>query len=469
MKEENKKLLKNVGALTIGNFASKFLGLLLIPFYTAVLSTADYGVSDLIVTTTSLLFPFTSIAISEAIMRFALDKNTDKKSIYTSGLLIIIAGYIVLLFASPIMQKTPLQSYLVFFYLYYGFYCLYTITSYFVKGLEKILILSISGTINTIVVISCNLLFLMGFKMGVFGYLLSSIIGYASTFIFLFLKANIYRYITLPNKIDKQLLKEMLKYSVVIIPNSLSWWIANSSDKYILNYYVGTSDVGIYSVAYKIPTIIITITSIFISAWHLSAIEDFGSEKSRKFFSEIYNKFFLVNIAMSTTLIVSSKLMAYFLYSNDFFIAYKYTPILILACAFDGLASFMGSIYIAAKKSKMLAISTVSGAMTNIVLNFILIPHYGVMGAAISTVFSYALIFTIRIVNTKNLLNFNIKCLRDLSLLLILILEIILVIIDTSATVLMSVLLFVVCIIVVLREFWDTIKNVLLAIKKKKQ
>ena len=109
MKKENKKLLKNVGALTIGNFASRFLGLLLIPFYTAVLSTTDYGISDLIVTTTSLLFPFTSVAISEALMRFALDKDTDKRSIYTAGISIITIGYIVLLSAFPIMQKTPLN------------------------------------------------------------------------------------------------------------------------------------------------------------------------------------------------------------------------------------------------------------------------------------------------------------------------------------------------------------------------
>ena len=117
MMGEKKKLLKNVGALTIGNFASRFLGLLLIPFYTAVLSTSDYGISDLIVTTTSLLFPFTSVAISEAIMRFSLDKSADRKTIYTSGLLIITLGYFILLLSTPILQKTPLKPYLVFFFL----------------------------------------------------------------------------------------------------------------------------------------------------------------------------------------------------------------------------------------------------------------------------------------------------------------------------------------------------------------
>ena len=466
MKAENKKLLKNVGALTIGNFASRFLGLLLIPFYTAVLSTAEYGISDLIITTTSLLFPFTSVAISEAIMRFALDKGTDKKSIYTSGLLIITAGYILLIAAFPIMQKTSLQPYLLYFYLYYGFYCLNTITSYFIKGIEKIVALSVSGIINTAVVVGCNLLFLLVFKIGIVGYLMSSIIGYATTFLFLFVKGGLYKYITSPRKLDGCLLKEMLKYSVVIIPNSLSWWIANSSDKYVLNYFVGTSDVGIYSVAYKIPTIIITITGIFVSAWHLSAVENFGGEKSKKFFAETYNKFFLLNIAMSAVLIVSSKLMAYFLYSDEFFVAYKYVPLLVVSCMFDGLASFMGSIYIAAKKSKMLSISTVLGAAINIALNFALIPQIGTIGAAISTAISYAFIFLVRIINTRSLLRFDINYFRDIILLLLLIVEIVLVTIDVAITIWISVFVFAICISIVVFGLRDNLKSAISIIKK---
>ena len=467
MKKENKKLLKNVGALTIGNFASRFLGLLLIPFYTAVLSTTDYGISDLIVTTTSLLFPFTSVAISEALMRFALDKDTDKRSIYTAGISIITIGYIVLLSAFPIMQKTPLEPYLIYFYLYYAFYCLHTITSYFVKGLEKIFVFSISGIINTAIVIVCNLSFLLGFKMGVVGYLLSSIIGHAVTFVFLFFKAELYKYLTLPHKIDRKLLKEMLKYSVVIIPNSLSWWIANSSDKYILNYFSSTSAVGIYSVAYKIPTIMVTITGLFISAWHLSAIDDFGSEKSKKFFSETYNKYFSLSVLMAAFLIVTSKLAAYFLYSNDFFVAYKYTPLLIIACTFDGLASFMGSVYIAAKKSKMLAISTVLGALSNIILNFILIPLYEIFGAAIATAISYLIIFIIRIINTRKILSFNIKYVRDLILLLLLTASCVMTILDTYLTIALSILLFAVCLVIIVMEFKDLIKQ-LLTVRRQK-
>lgn len=431
MKQEYKKLLTNTGLLTIGNFSSRILGLFLIPFYTTVLSTADYGVADIITTTTALIFPFATVAVSEAIMRFSLDKGSDKSSIYTIGLSIVTIGILLLVCAWPIILKTPLGEYIYYFYLYFIFYCLHTITSYFVKGLEKTTIFSLSGVLSTVVTICSNIIFLLVLKVGVRGYLISMILSHAVTLFFLVVIAKLYRYVKAPWRVELSLLKGMLKYSIPIIPNSISWWVANSSDKYVLTAYNGLTAVGLYSVAHKIPTMFITFMQLFISAWQLSAVEDFGSEKSKCFFSDIYNKFFCLNIFIASFLIITSKPIACVLFSNDFFVAYKFAPFLILSSVFDALASFMGSIYISAKKSKMLAISTVAGASINIVLNFLLIPQFSIMGAAIATAFSYFIIWVIRLINTRKIMIFKIKYKRDVFLLLLLVIQGCLVVVDS--------------------------------------
>lgn len=443
MRKEYRKLLTNTGLLAIGSFASSLLGMLLIPFYTTVLSTEDYGTSDLIITTTSLLFPFTTLAISESIMRFALDKGTDRKSVYTIGMGIVVMGFTIVLCVTPFIRRTTIGPYTVFFLLYYLFYCLHTITSYFIKGLEKVSIYSVAGLINSVIVISCNLLFLLAFKWGIVGYLLGSIIGHMSTMLFMFFSAKLYKYIIAPWKIDWTLFKDMVKYSIPIIPNSISWWVANSSDKYMLNYYADVSQVGIYSVSYKIPSIIMTVMGFFISAWQLSSVEDFGTEKSKRFYSDIYSKCFACNLLVAGGLILFSKPFGAFLYSADFFAAWRYVPVLIIANVFNILASFMGTVYTSAKKTKMLSISTLIGASANVLMNLFLIPFIGVMGAALATAASYMIMWIIRVVNTRKILPFPIDYKGNGIMLLLLFLEAVFVYIDTLITHIFAALILV--------------------------
>lgn len=447
IRQEYKKLLSNTGLLAIGSFASNLLGMLLIPFYTSVLSTADYGISDLIVTTTSLLYPFTTMAISEAIMRFALDKHADRRSIYSIGLSMIMIGYIFLLLCTPIIRKTTIGEYYTFFMLYYICYCIHTVTSYFVKGIEKVKIYSFAGLLNSVIVISCNLFFLLFLKIGIVGYLLSSILGHGITALFMVFSAKLYKYIIPIWRIDKELFRRMLVYSIPIIPNSISWWVANSSDKYVLNHFSDVSQVGVYSISYKIPTIMMTIMGFFISAWQISAVDDFGSEKSQQFFSDIFRKCFAVNVILASFLIAFSKVMGNFLYSADFFVAWKYVPVLVIANVFNVMASFMGTIYTSAKKTKMLSISTILGALINIVMNFLLIPAFGAMGAAIATAFSYFMMWIVRMINTKGIMRLTYTPSRIWIQILLLMLETILVSIDTVPTRIASCCVFMVILI----------------------
>ena len=96
MEGKSKLLLKNLGILTISNFASKILVFMLVPLYTGVLSTTEYGIYDLAVSTVSLMVPVLSLNIVDAVMRFMMDKNYDKNEVATIGIKYISYSVVII-------------------------------------------------------------------------------------------------------------------------------------------------------------------------------------------------------------------------------------------------------------------------------------------------------------------------------------------------------------------------------------
>lgn len=455
MRPQYKKLLKNTGLFAIGTFATSLLGMLMTPLYTSVLSTGDYGAADLITVTTSLLLPLVTFAVYEGIVRFSLDKNADYSTIYSLGIGLSLCGTLLVALFLPLIARTTIGPYKWFFIVYFAACSLHTITSYFVKGLEKIRTYTIAGIIGSIVVITSNLFFLLYLKIGVYGYIISLILGHVIPTVFFFFKERLYQYIDIPSRLDKALIKRIFIYSIPIIPNGISWWIANSSDKYILNHYTDVSQVGIYAVSYKIPTIMMTIMGFFVASWQLSSVENFGTEKSKAFFSDIYNKYVLISALLASLLIVTAKPFATFLYAKDFFVAWRYVPVLVIANVFNILSSFMGTVYTGAKKTKMLSLSTMIGAGSNIVLNIILIPLIGAMGAALATAASYAIIHLIRIIHSRSIMAFDINFKRDVLLLFVLMAQSFVVLTDTTWNYIVSICISIVVILLCKNVFTD--------------
>lgn len=427
MENKIKKLGKNVLLLTIGNFASKILSFLLVPIYTAILTTKEYGIADLFTTSANLILPLFTLLIYEPVMRFALDSNEDKSQIFSIGLWVTLAGSAVVLIGTIFMHGVQsLNGFLLLFALYFASMAIYNVVLQFVKGIEAVNVYSIAGVVNTFIYIISNILLLVVMKMGVTGYLLSFIIGHMVSAIYAFLSAKLYHYIISWKKIRIQKVKEMVTYALPMIPNSISWWISNSSDKYILVFFWGTAVNGIYSVAYKIPSILSIFLSIFIGAWQISAVEQFGTKESQKFYSNVYEMYETLLVVGSSVLIAGTKVIAHILYSADFYQAWLYTPVLVLASVFNSLAAFYGSIYTSSKNTGMLFYSTLIGAIGNIVLNFILIPKLGAMGAAVATMISYFVVLFIRIINSRKIMTIDVNYIRSATSYLLLVLEIIL-------------------------------------------
>lgn len=414
-----KQLIKNMGLLTIGNFASKLLSFLLVPLYTNVLSTQEYGTFDLVVTTISLLLPILSGNIIEAVLRFPLDKQKDHEyvsNVYTVGLRYTIIGcgiLTILLGVNYTFNIFPaISQYGQYMLLVYIVQALNQLLISFARATDHVKEVSIAGVITSAVMIGLNLLFLLYFKWGLVGYFWAIIISNAVADLYYLIKLKTIQYVKLKLS-DSRITREMLIYSFPMVFNTVGWWINNASDRYIVTWLCGVSANGIYSVAYKIPSILNVFHSIFMQAWILSAVQEYKSDGNTAFFRTIYNSYGGLMTILCSILIVFTKPIASVLFQKDFYQAWQYTPWLLIAVIFGTLSGVLGGVFSAEKDSKMFAVSTCIGAALNVILNIILIKPMGPLGAAIATAVSSYVVWFFRIRHTKKYINLKLELGRD--------------------------------------------------------
>lgn len=425
MKKNYKYLFKNIGLLTISQFGTKLLSFLLVPLYTNILNTTEYGTYDLFNTTVNLLIPIVTLNIADSILVFTLDKTKNKTNIFSIGLKYTFVGTIIVLILSYANKCLNIlevfNQYWYYLPILLFLMVMVSLLTCFARGIDRVKETAISGVLCSAVMIGLNILFLVYLRFGLYGYFLASIIGYAVQVIYLFISCKCWNYVSFEK--NNKLEKEMKDYSLPMIANTLGWWINNSSDRYIVIWLCGVAANGIYSVGYKIPQIINMFQNIFNQAWTMSAVKSFDSENSEKFFSKMYAIYNCGMTLVCAGIIVSTKILAKFLYAKDFYTAWQYVPFLSMAIVFGALSGYLGGIFSAVKDAKIFAKSTVVGAGVNIILNIVLVYMMGPLGAAIATAISYLIVWGIRLKHAKQYVQLQINLKRDIFTYIILIVE----------------------------------------------
>lgn len=392
-------LLKNMWVLTISNFSSKILIFLLVPLYTSVLSTEEYGKYDLAVSTATLLYPLLTLNIVDAVMRFLMDKNSDRVSIATIGLRFIsissiIFGIIMLVIniTGICPQIYGLEKYIFAYYISYAFNQFFI---QFAKGLEKVNNLGVAGILSTVVTILANIIFLLIFKIGLIGFFLANILSQITSALYLAIKVKIVDYVDLKCK-AYELTYDMLKYSIPLIATVIGWWINSTADKYVVVFMLGTAANGLLSVSYKIPQILNTFQGIFTQAWQISAIKEYGEDDTSTFYGKTFSTINILTCIVCAGLIILTRPLAHILYARDFYAAWRYVPFLLVSSVINCASGLLGPILSAKKDSKAMMLSALVGAGVNIILNIALVYAIGIQGATIATVICSYIIYAVR-------------------------------------------------------------------------
>jgi len=405
-----KRLFGNTVIFTVGKFVSKMLVFLMMPLYTACLSEAQYSTADLITQLANLLIPLACLGIAEGLFRNAAAKEGDKEAFFSSGMAILAISSAGFLLLSPLLLLLEyFASYvwlIVIFVLCSNFH---SVCAQYVCAIGRTKTFAFQGILNTTLNIGFNLLFLLGFGMKIEGYVLSVVCADFVTTLVLIVYCRLWRAFSI-KKISRKIMGEMLRFSLPLIPTTVFWWITGVSDRYLVARMRSDAENGLYAAAYKIPTLLTYMVSVFNEAWRLSAVKESDDpDTCADFFGKVFRYYVAIVFVGGAGLIAFAKVGSVLLFADSYYQAWLYVPILVLATVFTSFDSFLATAYFTKKKTMVSFYTSMVGAILNIVLNLIWIPSWGAVGASVATFVSYFAVFVLRAATMHRYIRFNLQ------------------------------------------------------------
>ena len=421
MDDAKKGLLNGTIVYFIGQALISLIQLLLLPFITGKLEPEAYGYFDLIISTSNLIFPFITLQIIEAIFAYFFKANEqEKKSYFTVTVLVLFLGILMLsigLIAFNFLVKPIEHLILVALYLISNLVLmLYTKMA---RCLNKNIDYVISNFIKAVFYIVFQLVFLYVFNMKVESLFLSNILSIIICIIILEFKIKLiplFEY----KKFDNAKLRQLLKFSIPLVPNVLFWWFLSSFNTYVISFKLGLSTNGIYTVANKFSGILTMVTSVILMSWQESAIKEYELGKKTNFFNEVTNQFIIIVLSAIAILIPFIKIVMPFMINKAYYDSIIYAPILVLGVGISSFNSFYSSMYAATKRTAGIMYTTIHGVIINALIVFLLIDKIGLFAPAIAVICSNTVIAIIRHYTFKKQLQLRIKIVPILALIFLL-------------------------------------------------
>ncbi|AGX43821.1 lipopolysaccharide biosynthesis protein [Clostridium saccharobutylicum] len=397
-----KSLIKNTVIIAIGKCSTQAISFCLLPLYTSILTEAAYGTFDFINTVVLFIVPFITLLMEEAMFRFLIDaeSESEKKHIISQSVIFILINIIIssfVLYVILSLVKYEFKFYLIFFLITT---ILTSLTETLARGLSKIKFYSILGFFSGALIVTLNLIFIVYLQMGLIGLLTSYIVANVIISVLGLCKLKVWKYLSL-KEVDFFKIKEMIKYSFPLVPNSISWVIINLSDRLVITTAIGAESNGIYAVANKFPNLINIFYGFFYTAWKEESAKAIKQEDVNAYYNIIYKDLKRFLMAISLCLISVLPLTFHLVINAKFGESFNYIPLLIVSMFFANISGFYGGIFSANKETKIMGISTVYAALINIVLNIIFIKLLGIYAAVLSTLISNLLTYIYRYVKLK--------------------------------------------------------------------
>lgn len=400
---KNSQLLKNTMIIAIGKICTQFVSFFLLPLYTSVLSTEQYGIVDLVITYVGLFVPCITLQLESATFRYLIEVRGDKekiKKIFTNviGMCVLFGIFFSAIYW--IVIRIIGFSYSLMLFLCILGTIISNIFLQFARGIGNNIVYSEGCVIAGITNVLFNILFLLRFHMGPSGMLLSVAASNILCGIYIFIRIKIYDFIEI-RQLDKAVCGKLLKYSIPLIPNTIIWWIINVSDRTIISFFLGTQANGIYAISNKFPSIIMSFYNVFNLSWTEAVSLNISTEDGKKFISNRVNDIIYFFGSIMIVLMGWMWIIFPIMIKSSFHEAYKYIPLLLLGSFFNVCVSIIGSIYVGLKKTKEIANTSFFAGIINIFINLVFIKFVGIYAAAISTIIAFFTMTVYRIYDIK--------------------------------------------------------------------
>ena len=428
-REDN--LAKNTLLFALGNFGSKLLQIILVPFYTRFMTDAQYGTVDLLQAVVSLLVPIASLTIYESVFRYAMEKEYDKTAVLSVGMVVTTLSAVVLCLGGGVASFIAPAAFVWLVVANTVTNALRTLVSQYTRAIGRSGLFALDNVLMTGLVLVLNILFIAVFGMGITGYMLGYTLANMLSAVFLMLCLRDKCRIDL-KRVRKNLVGEMLVFSLPLIPNTICWWVSSFLDRVMIVSMVSTGANGLYAAAHKIPSLLSVVMTIFFQAWQVSANEEFKKRDIAQFYAKIFDQMSACIFVLGSVLIVLSRPINTVFLGADYYDAWQYMPPLVLSTVFFSFAQFLGSIYTANKKTKMAFVTNSIAVVVSVTLNAVLIPLMGVIGACVANATSYLVLWLVRVLDTKKIVPITYRVGHVAAASILLTLQMVLVCMDVS-------------------------------------
>lgn len=392
----NKKsieLLKNTGIIGIGRISTYIISFLLLPIYTSYLSPESYGIVELVNNYVGLLSIIVTLQIEQGCFRYLIDSNKEQvllQQIISTSILGLFAQILSVSFLEIVAMLIFNIDYMFFIVLNTASYSLLVLLQQISRGYGKNKYFAISGLITTLVAMILSCVNVIILKWDARGVLLATFISYIIAIIYLYIKNKV---LIRVSEFKLKTYRELLRYSIPLIVNSVSWWIFNVSDRTIINYMMGLSYTGIYSIANKFSGIGMTLYGVFNTAWTETVSRYVSNENSqRNFLLSSMTKVYGIFSSFVFIMIATMPLVFPIFVNEKYYSAYSQTPILLLSVLAYGISAMYGALYIALKNTRQVAWTSFLSAIINIFINVSCIKKFGLFAASMSTFVAYLLL-----------------------------------------------------------------------------
>jgi O-antigen/teichoic acid export membrane protein len=394
-----RRLARHSAIYGVGGLVSRILATILLPLYTHYLPPDAYGRVEIVTAATAVLAIALQLGIASAFFRFYFDakepaaKRTVVRTSFWFTMASATAGLVLgVVFAGPIAHAIGLghDVWLV----RAGAVGLWAQTNYqqltaLFRVEERSVAFALASVANVLVTVVAMIVFVAVFHWGAIGLVVGNFTGTLLIYIVLVL----YNREQLGLEFDRTLFRRMQSFGMPLVPSALALWTINFVDREFVSWYKGNAEVGVYSAAVKIASVITFVLIAFRTAWPAFAysIEDDREAKRTYAFVLTYLLAFASWVALALGALAPwwTRLLTAPAYER----AEKGVALL----AFAG-AVYAGYTVLAigsgrARRTQLNWVVTGVGAAANIGLNFWLIPKYGMVGAAISTLAAYVVLF----------------------------------------------------------------------------
>lgn len=392
-----------------GNVLSKLIVFFLLPLYTAKISPDQYGTYDLVIAAINLVAPILFVQIWDGMFRASFDytEEKDKYKIISNSLVVCLGGIVAYTAVFVVVQGFFHMEYAPYIFLYGLFSSLQYQYEYVCRAFLANKLYMASGLVNTLLSAIMNIVLIVGFAWDVRSLYLAPTLGTIAQILIIEFKFKTLGHFRVKN-VERDTILQMVKFSVPLCFAAVSYWMLTGFTKLITTVILGAAENGLLAIASRFSSLVVLVITVFQYAWNELAYLMANDEDRTSAYNICVDLLLKFGMLGGAGICILIKILFPYLINEQYAAAIAIIPATIIGSMMNSVASFIGTLFMAERKTSNIMYSTMFAALINVLLGWLCTETFGLHGATVALLISFAFLASARLILSKKQL--NVRC-----------------------------------------------------------